>query len=191
MYAFQTAVKTRIAGRNTRRELENYLAEIKKGNKDFISKLYRRTKAAVYGFALSILKNVHDSEDVLQETYIRIFNAADSYKPGGNPMPWILTIARNLALMKLREHKKTIDISEEDWEKISSENPSVTVEDRIVISAALEILSDEERQIVMLYSAAQLRHGEISEILHLPLATVISKYHRAIKKLRLKLQGSK
>ena len=191
MYLFQTAAKIGFSGSNTRPELENYIAEIKKGNKDFISKLYKQTKAAVFGFALSILKNVHDAEDVLQETYIRIFNAADTYKFNGNPMPWILTIARNLSFMKLRDRKKIMDIPEKDWEKICSENPSVTVEDRVVISAAITILSEEERQIIMLYSVAQLKHREISEILQLPLATVISKYHRAIKKLRLKLQGSK
>lgn len=48
---------------------------------------------------------MHDAEDVLQETYIRVYKAAGSYKPGGNPMPWILTTARNLSFMKLREQK--------------------------------------------------------------------------------------
>lgn len=61
-----------------------------------VGEIYEETRGAVYGFSLSILRNAHDAEDVLQETYIRVFENSASYKPNGNPMPWILQIAKNL-----------------------------------------------------------------------------------------------
>lgn len=56
--------------------LENYIEKISYGNKAALSNLYESTKSSVYGFALSILKNTSDSEDVLQEVYIKIYENA-------------------------------------------------------------------------------------------------------------------
>ena len=54
---------------------------------------------------------------------------------------------------------------------------------------ALAILGDQERKIVMLHAISGLKHREIAELLELPLATVLSKYHRALKKLRVFMKG--
>ena len=53
----------------------------------------------------------------------------------------------------------------------------------------LSALSDEERQIVTLHALTGLRHREIAALLELPLPTVLSKYHRAIRKMRADLEG--
>lgn len=65
----------------------------------------------------------------------------------------------------------------------------MTPEDRAVLEAALNILSDQERQIVVLHAAAGLKHREIAKLLELPLPTVLSKYRRALSKLKTKLEG--
>lgn len=168
--------------------LESYIAAMAGGRKDAVAGLFQQTKAAVYGFSLSILKNMHDAEDVLQDTYIRIFMASGNYKPNGNPMPWIFTITRNLSLMKLRERKKIRIIPEESWDW-PDDSPQVTAEDKLVLSAAMEKLSEEERQIIMLHAVAGFKHKEIADLLDLPLSTVLSKYHRALQKMRKRLQG--
>ena len=76
--------------------LETYLSQIAEGSKDGLALLYEQTYAAVYGFALSILRNPQDAEDVQHDTYIQIWKAASSYRPTGKPMAWIFTITRNL-----------------------------------------------------------------------------------------------
>mgnify|MGYP000863661410 FL=1 len=168
--------------------LESYIAAMAEGRKDAVTGLFQQTKAAVYGFSLSILKNMQDAEDVLQDTYIQIYRASGKYQPKGNPMPWIFTITRNLALMKLRERKKIQIIPPEslDW---PDDGSPITAEDKLVLSAAMETLSEEERQIIMLHAVAGFKHREIAELLELPLPTVLSKYHRALRKLRIRLQG--
>jgi len=62
--------------------------------------------------------------------------------------------------------------------------PLENLADAMVLQSALEILKEEERQIVLLHASAGLKHREIASSLHMPLATVLSKYNRAVKKLK-------
>lgn len=166
------------------RQLEEILAAIAHGDKEALQHLYQSTRTAVYGFALSILKNRHDAEDILQEVYIRIFHSSDSYRPEGKPMAWIFAITRNLALMRLREGRRYGELPEEAWAQIPAKDSGLSTEDRMVLDAAMQGLTDEERQIVMLHALTGMKHREIAEVMELALPTVLSKYHRAIKKMR-------
>ena len=103
-------------------------------------------------------------------------------------MAWLMTITRNLCLQLLRQRQKTADLPEEDWEPCLREPMSVTPEDRLVLTACMERLSDEERQIVALHAVSGFKHREIAALLQLPLSTVLSKYRRALKKLKEYLQ---
>ena len=67
-------------------ELEGLLAGLAAGNRDSLAALYHRTRAAVYGLALSYLKNGHDAEDVTQDTFVRAWDKADQYRPQGKPL---------------------------------------------------------------------------------------------------------
>lgn len=168
--------------------IENCIAKIAEGEQDALALLYEQTHAAVYGFALSILKNRQNAEDILQDTYIQIWNAACHYTSEGKPLAWIFTITRNLALMRLREQSRTVAISPEDWQTLFADEPAVNREDRIMLMSLLEILSDVERQIIMLHVMAGLKHREIAELLNLRLSTVLSRHSRALKKLRKALK---
>ena len=66
--------------------------------------------------------------------------------------------------------------------------PDNSSEDRVVLEAALRLLTGEERRIVMLHAVAGLKHRETAELLELPLSTVLSKYRRALKKLKWGLE---
>ena len=169
--------------------LEDCIARIAGGDKDALADLYNRTRPAVYGFALSIVKNAHDAEDILHDACLQVWNAAGGYRRQGKPMAWLLTVARNLALMRLRERGKTQELTDEEWSALPARAPDVTTEDRHVLRAALSLLSEQERQVVMLHAVTGLKHREIAQLLELPLATVLSKYRRALKKLNLLLEG--
>lgn len=169
--------------------LERYIAGIANGDREALAGLYQAASPSVYGFALSVLKNTHDAEDVLQNCYMNIASSAGSYRPKGKPMAWILTITRNLCLMKIREYQKTATIPHEDWEQYLASNEKVTPEDQMVLSDCMKRLSDQERQIVVLHVVAGLKHREIAKALAIPLPTVLSKHRRALKKLKLLLEG--
>ncbi|HIZ93522.1 MAG TPA: RNA polymerase sigma factor [Candidatus Flavonifractor avicola] len=169
--------------------LEPLMAQLAGGNQETLAELYHRCRASVYGLALSYLKNRHDAEDITQDTFVRVWENAGQYRSQGTPLAWLLTITRNLALMKLRERGRIQDMEPEDWERLAADNPMVTVEDRHVLEAALTALADDERQIVILHAVTGWKHREIAQLLELPLSTVLSKYRRALAKLKTKLEG--
>ena len=80
-----------------------------------------------------------------------------------------------------------VDIPEEDWEKYLEENTQLSSENRIVLKECMQLLNDEERKIVVLHAVTGFKHREIAKLLELPLSTVLSKYNRAIKKLKTAL----
>lgn len=169
--------------------LDTLLGRIAIGDTAALEALYRRTQTAVYGFALSVLKNAHDAEDVLHDCYVAVWNSAAQYRSRGKPMAWLITIAKNLCLQQLRAQRKTADMPEDMHAFLPADSAGMSVEDRTVLSACMRQLSDGERQIVTLHAVAGFKHREIAAILQMPLATVLSKYNRAIKKLKQHLQA--
>ena len=79
------------------------------------------------------------------------------------------------------------EVPEEEAGPEPWEDPSPCREERLVLSAALQSLSEEERQIVTLHAVSGFRFREVASFLELPLNTVLSKYHRAMKRLRRQL----
>lgn len=170
-------------------ELERLLGGIAAGDRESLAELYSRTRAAVYGLALSYLRNGQDAQDVTQDTFVRIWEKAGQYRPQGKPLSWMLAIARNLALMKLRSARSTDLLPEEEWVLVPAPGSPLTAEDRHLLELAVNALADDERRVVMLHAVAGLKHREIADLLEMPLATVLSKYHRALKKLKNRLKG--
>lgn len=160
----------------------------REGGQTALEQLYLCTKDAIYGYALSILKNTHDAEDVLHDCYLSIYQTAHSYVSAGKPMAWIFTITRNLCLSKIRSRSHFTEVPEEDWEWYLESNDQVSPEDRIVLEDCLRHLEDDEREILLLHILSGMKHREIAELLKRPLSTILSKYHRALKKMRALLE---
>lgn len=170
-------------------KLDSWFARMAQGDTQALADLYHSTKSDVYAFALSILKNTQDAEDVLHDCYVNLYRSAPSYRPAGKPLAFILTVARNLCLHQFRNRKNSNELPQEDWETCLEHQAGVTPEDKLFLWECMNSLNDEERQIVTLHAVSALRHREIAHMLNLPLSTVLSKYNRAIKKLQKKLKG--
>ncbi len=164
-------------------QLDSMIKDVASGSTESLSRLYMHTKVSVYSFALSLLKNPQDAEDVLQDTYLQIWNGAGNYQSRGKPMAWILTVTKNLCRKRLQASNRTVSI-EEYLDTLPTDLPS---DDRITLEACMKLLTDEERQIVVLHAVSGFKHRQIAGLLELPLSTVLSKYHRAIKKMRATL----
>ena len=168
--------------------LDEQIKSVAAGDKSALAALYQCAKTPIYAYALSIVKTRHDAEDVLQDVLLEIWRSAPTYVSMGKPMAWIITITRSICLMKLRARSRTaeepLDLAVLEDKASNELNP----EDRMVIKSCLEGLSESEREMVILHAVSGLKHREIADILGLPLSTVLSKYNRAIKKLRKTLQ---
>lgn len=164
--------------------LEQYIIDIGKGDKNALADLYNTSAVSVYSYALSILKNSYDAEDILQDCFVNIWNSAASYTSKGKPMAWVITITKNLCLMKIRSDKKYSDIPEENWDRDLNLQSVTDFESKILLQECMDKLTSEERETVILHGITGLKFREIAEINNEPLSSVLSRYHRAIKKLK-------
>lgn len=164
---------------------EAIFLKIAANDMDAFEEFYRLTERTVYAFVLSTIKNHDDALDVVQDTYLKIRAAAHLYKPMGKPMAWVFTIARNLSISKIRfKQKNDSSIEVTDLENDMNFSYITDNEDRLVLQAALKILSDEETEIILLHAISGFTHREIANNLDMKLSTVLSKYHRGLKKLK-------
>lgn len=163
---------------------EGVFARIGQGDATALEELFMATEQTMYAFVLSILKNPEDTADLVQDVYIKIRESAHLYQPKGKPLAWMFTIARRLSLNHLRFQKRLNQDGEQELENNPHLSYITDPTDRMVLSSALNILKEEERQILLLHVLSGLKHREIAANLSLPLATILSRYNRSLKKLR-------
>ncbi|MEG1291645.1 MAG: RNA polymerase sigma factor, partial [Lachnospiraceae bacterium] len=125
--------------------------------------LYHMHARTIYAYALSILKNHHDAEEVMQDTFLKIRSGAHLYQSMGKPLAWIFKIAKNFCLMKIRKNSHQSDYEFKEIENSSLLSYEMDPEDRIVLKAALDLLTSEERSIILLHAVSGLKHREIAE----------------------------
>ena len=165
---------------------EELFPRIAGGDDRALEELYYLSYRPIYAFILSMTLNKEDADDLLQDTYIRIRAAAHLYKNQGNPMAWMMKIARNLFLMKKRKDKGreflpeegVIDMIESTFSEIED------AENRIFLEELFLHISEEEREIIIMNALSGMTFKEISNYMEKPLGTILSKYHRAMKKLK-------
>lgn len=166
---------------------EEMLHQMRRGDMDAFGAFYQETVRSVYSFILSLTKNPQETEDLVQETYLTVWERAEDYRPQGKPLAWVFTIARNLCYMRFREQKTRSHLGLEALEEREEGSiclPLEQAEDRKLLLEALSLLKTQDRQIVLLHAAAGMKHREVAEALELPLATELSRYNRSMKKLQ-------
>ena len=168
-----------------RTELDYLFTKLMHGDEDAFEKIYKETKRGVFSFVYSICNDYYTAEEMMQDTYIRIRSAINTYKPGGNALAWMFTIAKNLTLNEIAKRKKEVPTDLED----PSLGPAMTYtmpeeEDQTLVNLVKKVLNEEEQQIVMLHVISGFKHKEIAEMMKKPLGTVLWAYNNALKKLK-------
>ena len=167
-------------------QYEAWLAGVARGDPASFEALYRATDHTLYAFALSLARNRDDAQDIMMETYLKIRAGAGSYLPQGKPLAWMFTIARNVWRSDRRKAARETPMDElPPCENTDADEPLRA----LVLREALRVLDEQEREIVLLHAVSGMKHRELAAALGLPLATVLSKYARALRKLKRELEG--
>ena len=168
---------------------EDLIVRIGRDDRSALEEFYTLTERTMYSYVLAIVKNPYDTQDIVQDTYLKVRASAHLYQKQGKPLAWLFTIARNLAMDLFRRNSRFL--SEEAFEMDDTMEYSYVTEmtDRLVLETAMNILTERERQILLLHLVAGIRHREIAANLGLPLSTVLSCYQRTLKKLKRYLEG--
>lgn len=147
---------------------------------------------SLYGTAYRMTRNVHDAEDLVQETYLRAYRAFDRYTPGTNIRAWLYTILHRVRTDALRRAGRT----PATVELVDDGPPVPPAQDALAsggeeIARALDRLPEAFRIAVVLRDIEDLTYQEIAESLGIPIGTVMSRIHRGRALLRTALAGSK
>ncbi len=170
-------------------EIETLIAKVSLGDQKAFSALYDRTNAKLFGVCLRILRNRASAEDVLQETYVKVWRYAERYASNGtSPMTWLITIARNTAIDKLRASRDADDI-DGVADRLVAAGP--TPEQAVVakgeagrIAACLSQLEDPRDKAVRGAYLDGLSYAELAEKFSVPLNTIRTWLRRSLISLR-------
>lgn len=169
-------------------DCERLLSGIAQGNQTDFATFYQATDRAIYAYALSLTRNHYDAQDAMMETYLKVRAAAHLYRPSGKPMAWVFTIVKNL--VRDQQRRKGREELMGDCPEGELALPEADRSDEaILLRQAMRVLGREEREIVLLHAVSGLKHREIAAVLERPLSTVLSKYRRALAKLKAALQA--
>jgi RNA polymerase sigma-70 factor (ECF subfamily) len=162
---------------------------------DIVTSLVHCHATFVYRIAYSILRDVSDSEDIAQETFLRAVKNVEKLPLIRDQRAWLARIAWRLAITKWNRNKKRryveIDISEDSARLASGLNTEVNAQNRQMVETINRLtfsLPDDLRNPLILSAIEEMGSKEVAEILNISEVTVRTRVHRARKLLREKLQ---
>ena len=151
---------------------------------------------AAYNLARWLVRNDHDAEDIVQESFMKAYKAQESFR-GSEAKTWMLSIVRNTAIDFLRRYKAspTTTLSEPGYEpKDESPDPEgVLLQQtrRDQVRQAISQLEPEFREPIVLREIEGMSYKEIAAVLDIPMGTVMSRLSRARNLLLVELRGSR
>ncbi len=166
---------------------EELVSLLKQNDKPAFSYLYDNYSASLYGVILRILNNDAElSEDILQVTFVKIWKNFESYdKSKGALFTWMLNIARNTAIDKLRTVKRySIHSITENVNQVDSRYSYSNNIDKIGVKEIIQKLKPEHKEIIDMAYFGGYTQEEISDQLKLPLGTVKTRARMALIELR-------
>jgi RNA polymerase sigma-70 factor (ECF subfamily) len=174
---------------------EQLIARFQLGDVQAYDILVRRYKDQLLNFVYRFVGNRTDAEDIVQETFLRVYRNKHMYKEIAKFSTWVYTIAGNLAKTELRRRKRhrifsvsnfvneerDFDIPDRDHSPERKVDSSIQEK---IIQKAIEKLPIKFKEVIILRDIQEFAYEEISQILNIPLGTVKSRVNRG----RLKLQ---
>lgn len=176
---------------------EELMSQFQSGTVEAYDILVSRYKDQITNYIYRFVGDWQECEDLLQETFLRVYRNRHSYKPIAKFSTWLYTIAGNLARSEYRKRKRrqtrSLQSVNRDNEEYEMDIPDETyapdeaaegaIQDRYIQQALMEI-PEEFREVVVLRDVQQLSYDEIAQITGLPMGTVKSRINRGRTKLQ-------
>ena len=166
-----------------------------------LTELYDRHSRLLFGLILRIVRDRGEAEEILQEAFVRVWARTDMYDAQiGGPLPWIVRVARNCAIDRLRARRvrATVDATAIDLPAIEAAAPATGIqspeaavlfaERRRTLTDALAGLPAEQRQLIEAAFFEGYTHSELAQRLGLPLGTVKTRIRIGMIAIRKRLE---
>jgi RNA polymerase sigma-70 factor, ECF subfamily len=177
----------RAADAATEREAE-LLRAVAAGDRGApLKELYHRYEGRLYGLGIRLLGDQGLAEELVQETFLRVWRSADRYdREKGAPSTFIFTIARRLAIDLWRRPSSRPFTESTDGEPGPDAAERVIV--RLTVRDALDSLSDAHREVLEMCYDRDLKQSEIADRLGIPVGTVKTRTYHALRSLKVALE---
>ena len=139
--------------------------------------IYEEYFDRVYYKVLSVVKNDDDAEDICQETFISVYKNLSKFREESNIYTWIYRIAINKTYDFFKKRKVEFEINDD----VLSLPEDINFDTKIILQEKLKLISEKEREIVILKDIYGYKLKEIAEIKNMNLSTVKSVYYKALK----------
>jgi RNA polymerase sigma-70 factor (ECF subfamily) len=155
---------------------------------DFVKAALNEFESPLIGYATTFLHDVERARDVVQDTFVRLYHQ-DVNKVKGGLKAWLFTVCRNRALDVIRKERRITNLEEEQMARVPSvrRTPSerADLEERVgQVHEALNRLSENQREVILLKFEQGLSYEEISEVTGLSSGNVGFLLHTGLKRLR-------
>ena len=139
--------------------------------------IYEEYFDRVYYKVLSVVKNDDDAEDICQETFISVYKNLSKFREESNIYTWIYRIAINKTYDFFKKRKLEFEINDE----VLSLPEDVNFDTKVILEEKLKLISEKEKEIVILKDIYGYKLKEIAEMKNMNLSTVKSVYYKALK----------
>jgi len=167
------------------------IEKIKEGDREAFMTVTSLYQKKVFLLAFSFFHNREDAMDVVQETFLRLYQKVNMFQKGKSFQNWLLQIAKNICIdyyrknyQKKREFETGKSIEEMNLPLQNKENPLDSVDLKTIFSRCLKKITEKQRMIFVMKHYNQLKYREISQILNISLGTVKSLHFKAVQNLR-------
>jgi RNA polymerase sigma-70 factor (ECF subfamily) len=184
MIMTQTEMRPAVQGDAS--ALAGFLSLTGKGDRAAFRLLYDATSRRLYGVILKIVRDPGASQEALQDVYLRIWQRAGSYRSElGDPLAWMIAIARNRAIDEVRARRRTGLESSEDVE-LSAElaQGPVDLSSRDALSHCLDRLEPQQRACIILAYVHGYSREELASRFDRPVNTIKTWLHRSLASLK-------
>lgn len=161
---------------------------VKSGELSYLAELFERYHRRIFGFCYRMTSSSALAEDLTQEVFVRILKYRESFRPGAEFGPWAFTMARNVCVDHFRRHSEEA-VDPVDLEHRRSPEPSAfqVTSDRQDVSrlrTALEGLTPEQRELLVLTRFERRPYAEVAEALGCSVGAVKVRVHRTVRRLK-------
>jgi RNA polymerase sigma-70 factor (ECF subfamily) len=164
--------------------MDELIARFRAGDETAVRTLYQRHGGAVFTVARSIVGDRELASEVVQQTFVKAWQAADRFDPEREVAPWLYSIARRTAIDTLRHERRPTTGGHGPEVDRGVPGPSFEQTWEIhEVRAAIDSLPPDEREVVRLSHLVGVPHAEIAQRLGVPLGTVKSRSARAHRRL--------
>ena len=165
------------------------LEDIKGGSRDALHRLYERYKGYAMAVALRYVPLRDDAEDVLQDSFIKVFSSIEKfcYRGEGSLKGWLLRIVANESISFVRQQNH-FSVVEDLPDHVEDEDPEVDLISPPVLMRMIGELPDGYRLVLNMYVFEQKSHKEIAQLLGIKESSSASQYLRAKKLLARKIK---